>query len=226
MNDLYKIENYDSLGPFLMTLTSSDDLWAYISSIGGMAAGRQNPDNSLFPYYTDNILHKQKSTGPVVRINLTKEDGKHFYWEPFNPIKQFNVIRNLYRSPLGNKIVFEEYNKDLKINYLYEIQSSRKYGFIFKSKLNNLSSSKITISLLNGIQNISPYGISVSTQQSMSNLITAYKYGEILEKSKLGIFSLTTLLSDRPEPLEAMYSNVAWACVCLLYTSPSPRDRG
>ena len=34
MDDLYKIENYDSLGPFLMTLTSSDDLWAYISSIG------------------------------------------------------------------------------------------------------------------------------------------------------------------------------------------------
>ena len=55
MNDLYKIENYDSLGPFLMTLTSSDDSWAYISSKGGMAAGRQNPDNSLFPYYTDNL---------------------------------------------------------------------------------------------------------------------------------------------------------------------------
>tara|TARA_B100001115_G_scaffold184460_1_gene187037 strand:- start:357 stop:3650 length:3294 start_codon:yes stop_codon:yes gene_type:complete len=228
MNDLYKIENYDLLGPFLMTLTSSDDLWAYISSKGGMAAGRQNPDNSLFPYYTDNILHKQKSTGPVVRINLIKEDGKHYFWEPFNSIKQFNVVRNLYRSPLGNKIVFEEYNKDLKINYLYQIQSSREYGFIFKSKLNNLSSSKITMSLLNGIQNISPYGISVSTQQSMSNLITAYKYGEILEKSKLGIFSLTTLLSDRPEPLEAMYSNITWACVpfeCDTFLTPANKEK-
>ena len=35
MNNLYKIENFDTLGPFLMTLTSYDDLWAYISSLGG-----------------------------------------------------------------------------------------------------------------------------------------------------------------------------------------------
>ena len=210
MNNLYKIENFDTLGPFLMTLTSYDDLWAYISSVGGLAAGRQNPDNSLFPYYTDDKLHEQRSTGLCIKISITKSNGNNYIWEPFHRTKKYKIQRNLYRSPLGHKIVFEEINKDLNICYQYSIQGSGKYGFIFKSKLSNNTNESLNFTVINGIQDISPFGVSVGNQQSMSNLINAYKYGEILNNSKIGVFSLTTLISDRPEPIEAMYANIVW----------------
>ena len=193
-----------------MTLTSFDDLWAYISSVGGIAAGRQNPDNSLFPYYTDDKLHEQTSTGLHTKISVTNANGNNYIWEPFSRIKKHKIQRNLYRSPLGNKIVFEEINKELNISYQYLMQGSGKYGFIFKSKLSNLSNESLKFTVINGIQDISPFGISVGNQESMSNLINAYKYGEILNNSKIGVFSLTTLISDKPEPVEAMYANIVW----------------
>src|SRR5689334_7416846 len=49
--DFYQIANYDRLRPFFMTIVSSGDHWMFISSNGGLTAGRRNPDLALFPYY-------------------------------------------------------------------------------------------------------------------------------------------------------------------------------
>ena len=46
----YKISNYDKMNPFLISIVSASDHWMYISSNGGLTAGRKNSDNALFPY--------------------------------------------------------------------------------------------------------------------------------------------------------------------------------
>ena len=42
LNETYfKISNYDIMTPFLMSLVSSSDHWFFISSTGGLTAGRE-----------------------------------------------------------------------------------------------------------------------------------------------------------------------------------------
>ena len=53
----YKISNYNLMPPFFMNIVSDSDLWMFISSNGPLTAGRRNPDNALFPYYTDDKIH-------------------------------------------------------------------------------------------------------------------------------------------------------------------------
>ena len=47
-------------------------------------------------------------------------------------------------------------------------------------------------------------------QQSLSNLSNAYKHSEIIKDTKLGIFSLGSLIMDRPDPGEALSANTVW----------------
>ena len=49
----YEIANYDAMQPFFISLASDTDLWMYLSSTGGLTAGRRSPNEALFPYYTD-----------------------------------------------------------------------------------------------------------------------------------------------------------------------------
>ena len=59
-----KITGVDDMDPFLMTVVSSSDHWMFIASNGGLTAGRKNPDNALFPYYTDDkIMDSPETTG-------------------------------------------------------------------------------------------------------------------------------------------------------------------
>ena len=52
----YKIKNYDGMPPFFMSIVSSSNHWLFISSTGGLSAGRVSAEQSLFPYYTDDKL--------------------------------------------------------------------------------------------------------------------------------------------------------------------------
>src|SRR5258708_5200336 len=52
----YQIANYDRLRPFFMTVVSAADHWLFISSNGGLTAGRRDANLALFPYYTDDKI--------------------------------------------------------------------------------------------------------------------------------------------------------------------------
>ena len=52
----YKITNSDEMRPFFMSIVSDSDHWMFISSNGGLTAGRKNSEYSLFPYYTDDKI--------------------------------------------------------------------------------------------------------------------------------------------------------------------------
>ena len=67
----YKIENYDLMPDFFMTITSSSDVWNFLWSKGGITAGRIDADHAIFPYYTADIVSDVKyNTGPFSALKI------------------------------------------------------------------------------------------------------------------------------------------------------------
>jgi hypothetical protein len=52
----YKIENYNQMKDFFISVVSDSDHWMFISTRGGLTAGRVNSESALFPYYTDDKI--------------------------------------------------------------------------------------------------------------------------------------------------------------------------
>jgi hypothetical protein len=67
------------------------------------------------------------------------------------------------------------------------------------------------VSILDGIQNLMPYGVSSDLQNSASNLVDAYKRSELDATTGLGIFALSAIIVDKAEPSEALKANTVWS---------------
>ena len=210
----YKISNYDKMTPFLMSIVSSSDHWMFISSNGGLTAGRKNPDNALFPYYTDDIIHTcETTTGSKTIIHVEKENQKYL-WEPFsdNYKNAYNINRHIYKNIPGTKVIYEEINNDLELSFSYSWMSSERFGFVKVSNIVNNSKSKMNINILDGQQNILPYGMYQQFQTEFSTLADGYKKNELIAEQGVGIFSLSSIPSDRAEPSESLKATVVWSC--------------
>ncbi|MGL2993430.1 hypothetical protein [Flavobacterium sp. TSSA_36] len=209
----YKIENSDALRPFLMSMVSDSDHWLFISSNGGLSAGRKNAEYALFPYYTDDKITESADITGSKTIFQIRLDEKTMVWEPFT--ERFNdtyhLTRNLYKSFYGNRIIFEEIQEDLELVFRYEWSSSDRFGFVKKSTLINNSNKSYDIKVLDGLQNIIPYGVGSDLQNSTSNLVDAYKRSELHTESGLGIFALSAIIVDKAEPSEALKANIVWS---------------
>src|SRR4030042_881145 len=80
----YRIQNYDRMDPFFMSIVSSSDHWLFISSTGGLTCGRRNADSALFPYDTDDkIAASSGETGHKAVLKVTK-GRRTSLWEPFS----------------------------------------------------------------------------------------------------------------------------------------------
>lgn len=206
----FKISNSDEMRPFFMSIVSDSNHWMFVSSNGGLSAGRKNSEYSFFPYYTDDkITESSEITGSKSIFLINSKQ----LWEPFS-IRQegvYQTTRNLYKNVYGNKIVFEEINHDLQLTFRYQWNSSNEFGFVKKSTLLNNSESTIQVSVLDGFQNILPYGVPSDTQNRVSNLVDAYKKSELEKDSGLGIFALSAIIVDKAEPSEALKANIAWS---------------
>lgn len=203
----YRITNYDEMSPFFLSVVSNSDHWMFLSSLGGLTCGRKSPENALFPYYTDDKIHDGSyNTGPKT-ILLVGDGTTKKLWEPFNlqyP-QVYSVLRNLYKSTIGNKIIFEEINHTLDLCFCYTWMSSDKFGFIRKSELFNLDKKNVQhVEILDGLQNVLPYGVNKMLQANMSTLVDGYKKCELHSKSGVGIYTLSSILTDRAEPSEAL----------------------
>ena len=209
----FKISNCDMMSPFFMTIVSDSNHWLFISSNGGLSAGRKNSDYSLFPYYTsDKITESAEVTGSK-SIFIVQKDDKIQVWEPLSERfdGMYNISRNLYKNIYGNKIIFEEINHDLELTFRYQWNSSNQFGFVRKSKIINHGNSTIKTTFLDGIQNIMPASIEPDAQNALSNLVDAYKRNELESETGLGLYALSAILVDRAEPSEALKTNVAWS---------------
>jgi len=211
--DYYRISSYHLMSPFLMTLATDTDLWMFVTSGGGLTAGRGDPDGSIFPYETVDRLHDgHHHTGPVTLIRVRRTGESPVLWEPFSSIctDRLAIDRNLYKSITGHRLVFEETDRSLGLVFRYRWAACDEFGWVRTATLENRGASPVTVELLDGLRNILPHGVSQALSQGAGNLADAYKTSEVDERTGLAVFSLTAGISDRPEAAEVLRANVAW----------------
>jgi len=209
----WKISDFNKMRPFLMTVVSATDHWMFISSNGGISAGRKNPDSALFPYYTDDMIMDMAEITGSKTILKVERNGEKYLWEPFSERygSKYQYTRNLYKNRTGNKVLFEEINDDLKLVFRYAWTFSDKYGFVREATAINIDKSEVRIEMLDGIQNILPYGLNSDLQSQRSTLVDAYKKNELDRKSGIGIFSLSSMIVDKAEPSETLSATTVWS---------------
>lgn len=213
----YVIHNADKMPPFFISIVSDRDHWLFISSNGGLSAGRVSPDSALFPYLTVDKIHDSAiHTGSKTLIRVRSNGARSHEWEPFNMEHDglYTINRNLYKSVLGNKLCFEEINHNLQLLFRYTWETSDEFGFIRRSELHNLGDQTVTVHLVDGLQNILPAGTPRFLQTNSSNLVDAYKWSELDEQSGMAFFSLNSGITDRAEPCESLRANTVF-CIGL-----------
>ncbi len=208
----YRIADYHTMPPFLMSVVSGYDHWLFVSSTGGLTCGRRNPENALFPYCTDDKVHDACATTGPQTVLLATRDGRTSLWQPFQtgPLV-YDLERNLYKNVPGNKLVFEEVNHDLGLVFTYNWTTGNRFGFIRKSHLRNTGASEVQVELLDGLRNLLPYGVDRTAQAELSTLVDAYKQVEAVAGVCAGVYTLSSILTDRAEPSEALKATVVWS---------------
>ncbi|MDD4969012.1 MAG: hypothetical protein PHT07_06245 [Paludibacter sp.] len=208
----YQIRNFDSMQTFFISLASDSNHWMYISSTGGLTAGRKNPDQALFPYYTDDKINElAEITGSKTILHVTR-NGKTYLWEPFSDRNKgvYPIERTISKSTTGNKLIFGEKNTELGLTFCYAWMNADDFGWIKKSWLVNDSTEQIEVSLIDGLQNILPSGIDRVTQNTFSTLVDGYKKTELIKDACLALFRMESILVDRAEPSESLRVNTVW----------------
>ncbi|MEZ5115844.1 MAG: hypothetical protein R2737_06210 [Candidatus Nanopelagicales bacterium] len=210
--EFYRISDYDRMPPFFLTLVSSADHWAFVSSTGGLTAGRVSAESALFPYYTDDkVSENAVNTGPTTCLFVTR-GAAVARWEPFTAASAEDAAtrRNLYKSVPGDELVFEEVHHGLGLTFRYAWRTSDRFGLVRTSLLRNDSGESCDVRLLDGVRNLLPAGVSSTMQATLSNLLDAYKRDELDPDSGLGLYSLSAAITDRAEPSESLRATVAW----------------
>ena len=213
----YEIANYDAMQPFFISLASDTDLWMYLSSTGGLTAGRRSPGEALFPYYTDDkITENYETTGPRTVIKVQSDKGqstKELIWRPFSGKQQdvFELSRKIAKSTVGNQIVFCEENHTLGLRFSYIWAPAGKHGWVRRATLENLSGQPLEIDLTDSLLNVLPAGVERKTQNEFSTLVDGYKKTELVEGTSLVLFRMEAILVDRAEPSEALTCNTIYA---------------
>ncbi|TAE09869.1 MAG: hypothetical protein EAY72_11995 [Bacteroidetes bacterium] len=208
----YKISNAHAMRPFFMSIVSSSNHWLFVASNGGLTAGRKNAEYALFPYYTDDKLIESAEHTGCKTILRVQQGASIYVWEPFSirSAALYQCTTNIYKSEYGNSIIFEEVNHTLQISFQYQWSFSNTYGFVRTCTIHNLSDGITDIAVLDGFQNVLPYGVGADLQVKASNLADAYKRAELVPKSGLGIFALSAIIVDKAEPSEALKANTVW----------------
>ncbi|HMA77172.1 MAG TPA: hypothetical protein VKO43_07685, partial [Candidatus Krumholzibacteriaceae bacterium] len=212
--EYYKISCIDRMTPFLMNIPSDTDLWMFIASNGGLTAGRVDPNGSLFPYLTaDKLYWSNYHTGPVTIISANVPGGKNLLWEPFitRGDEFFDIERNLYKNLAGNRLIFEEINRQLGLTFMYRWSACDEFGHVRTATLNNHSGRSVNLNLLDGLRNVLPFGAPLALYQQSSSLVDAYKRTDLEPGAGMAIFSLTSRITDRAEAAEELRANVAWS---------------
>jgi len=211
---MYCIANSHLMNDFFMSLVSSSDHWMFVSSAGWLTAGRRDPDLALFPYYSeDKLADTRDSTGSLTLLRVCQDFDNETIWQPFSKglDPRFSLTRNLYKSPLGNRVVFEEVNQTLGLKFRYSWRLSNRFGFVRDCHLENFGSQEISLELLDGIQNVLPCGTDRDFQLRFSNLGDAYKKSELLEATRLAIYYLSSIPTDKAEPSEGLKATAIWS---------------
>ncbi len=209
----YRISAYDQMPPFLMTLVGASDLWMFVSSTGGLTAGRRDAEHALFPYYTeDKVAESAEHTGGLTELRVTARDGSVTWWRPFDRVRPGDVVRerSLYKDFLGTTLVFEESRADLGLCVRVTWQTSGRYGIVRGCQVTSLAVEPVEVDVLDGLRNLLPAGVTSQTQNELSVLLDAYKRAELDPATGLGTYYLSSALTDLAEASESLVASVAW----------------
>lgn len=208
----YEISAYDEMPPFFMTVVSSSDLWLFLSSTGGVTAGRMAPEKAIFPYVSADQLHRSAlHTGARTHLRVTR-DGKVREWEPFNPEQQglYRIERSLLKDELGTRVLFRERNLSLGLSFSCSWSAADAFGIVRSASLEAFDG-PASVEIVDGLLNILPSETPRGLQNTSSNLVDAYKWNELDPDSRLCSYSLYARISDRADPAESLSATVAYA---------------
>ncbi|MFK8022910.1 MAG: hypothetical protein AB8G26_03005 [Ilumatobacter sp.] len=207
----YRIDGLERMEPFLTTVVSDSDLWMFVSSTGALTAGRRNADHSIFPYQTDDRLHRAAGrVGPVTVI--ARGDGSaRELWRPFGPDLHLSGPRSIAKHVSGNRLVFEEFHPTWRLRWRATWAPSDAFGWVRTSEIVNESVEQVEIEVLDGVVDVMPDGVDAFFEQIRSNLVDAYKRSETGPWGSLAIFNLETLITDQAEPMEALSATTIWS---------------
>ncbi len=207
----YRISDYDRIPPFFMTIVGSGDTWLFLSSSGGVTAGRVQPDSALFPYYTDDkVTESAGRTGGLTLIRAAGPAGGTVLWAPFLGDLPTGARRSLHKDVLGTEVVFEEVRPDLGLRLRVSWSTGARFGIVRRCELASIGARPASVELLDGFVNVLPAGVDVAVQNRLSSLLDAYKRSEFDVDSGLGLYWLSSRLTDLAEPSESLSANVVW----------------
>jgi hypothetical protein len=210
--EFYAIPDVDHMAPFLMSVVSDGDRWMFVSSTGGLTAGRRDATRALFPYETDDRLHRAAGAAGAVTALRVHDGDEVVVWQPFHGEAPPGARRHVYKSVTGDAVVFEETHEALALSFRYRWSSAEDLGFVRTAKLRNHGSSAVTVEVLDGLVGILPHGVDPALHRTLSNLSNAYKRSEIIDDaSRLAVFSLESAVVDRAEPEEVLRASVVWS---------------
>ncbi len=205
----YRITDYDHAEPFLINVVTLGDLWLFVSSSGALTAGRYSADLALFPYETDDRLHRSGGrTGPLTLIR-----GGGHVWEPFAPhVPMGSVRRTIAKSVEGDRLRFTEQHDDLGLTFSYTWSATPEYGFVRSCELTRSPDrAALDVEVLDGLIDVLPSGVELAVQQQSSTLVDAYRRSEYDSEAELALFTLEARISDRPDPAESLHAAVVWS---------------
>jgi hypothetical protein len=213
-DEAYRIDGVEHLEPFLMSVVSASDHWLYLSSTGGLTAGRVDASRCLLPYETDDRLHVGHGvTGPLTLVRAWTGGREPTLWEPFDDRGLARgCARSITKSVLGAWVELEEVDEALGLALRVRLSTSERFGFVRAVELRRLPGSPTArAEVLDGLLNLMPAGVPLGAQQATSCLVDAYKRAELDVETGLGMFSLEARISDHAEPAESLRANVVWS---------------
>ena len=209
---MYAIRRFDRLEPFLVSLVSPDDHWLFASTSGALTCGRRSPERALFPYETDDRLHRAGGLrGPVTAIWCAGSQGRPTLWRPFHELAGDHVTRNLYKSDLSDRLVFEEHHAELGLTLSACWSTSRRFGIVRTVTLRNHNPEPLSLAVLDGLVDLEPAFVMTAARQALSCLVDAYTRCERVGDLPLALCSLESRLVDRPEPAESLRATMVWS---------------
>ena len=171
--EFLRLRHPDRMPPFLMTLASDTDCWAFIASSGGMTVGRVDPDGALFPYETvDRLYDSHEYSGPITLIRVG-----HRVWEPFTREPEDEVERCLDKSVLGHQLVFEEHHRGLGLRVRARWAACDALGHVRTVSVENTGEDPIEFEVLDGLNVNGTFtlGENIGDLGGLSIALKAYK---------------------------------------------------
>ena len=207
----YRIDHIELMEPFLTTVVSAADLWMFISSTGALTAGRIDADHALFPYLTDDRLHRSVGTAGPHTVIARQRGQQRSVWRPFAAGCPPYCSRSITKGTMSEVLVLEEHHHEWDLTFRTLWSPSPAYGWVRTSVLVNRGSDGEQLEVLDGLVDLMPAGVDAVAEQTRSNLVDAYKRSEVGPWGTAAIYTLESLITDRAEPGEALAATLVWS---------------